>query len=234
MLNLHYKRALGWALGVHGLLIALVLLMSVVRGCACSRSTRMEVQPIEFLVELPGDEPETLSLREPPEEVVPDPPLDEPAPEAPPEKIPDPEPEVAKPRREPIEVSRKRVVRGDPPPDRKPALDPEELRRRLLEGAEVSDRTTDPDEDARGMARVRAVLFAAWMQPPEQGVRPAKVEVIFGEDGSLRDYKLLESSGDALYDASVMRALGSVRRISGLSAGFLRRHPRLTVEFTLR
>jgi TonB family protein len=59
------------------------------------------------------------------------------------------------------------------------------------------------------------------------------VDIELGQNGAVLASRLATSSGNAVMDESVLRAVKAVRRIPGLSAEFIRQHRRLPVVFEL-
>ncbi len=226
----HYRLGFKAAVGLHAGLLAL-LLVSAFAGRGCGK--RIEITEIEFLVEVPAAEaaaPDTLAGPVPP------PPDPEERPD--PDPVPDPEepPPPAPRQREPIRVSRNRVRREVEPEPSRPTLSEEELKRLLREGATPADRTVDPGEDARCLARLREALYGAWAQPSagDVGPRPVVMEISLGAGGTIVDRRLRESSGSPAMDDSVLRAVASVSRVPGLTPGFISRHTRLSIEFRVQ
>lgn len=198
--------------------IGLVVLVGVVTGWRPFATRPEEVTiPVEFMVEALAPTP----VETPEADVE----------AAAPEEVPSPEPE-----RRPIQVSRRKVRRrvGPPPPERRtPRLSDEEIRRLLAQGAELGDRTSIPDEDARSYRQIRDVLYRAWAQPSAEaaGDAVAEVRLHFAPDGRITSFELVGASGNALLDASVREAVASVPRVGGLTSSFLERHDTITVSF---
>lgn len=202
--------------------VMIVLALGVVSGCQWLLRAKPEtVIPVEFTVEVPR-----AAVLEP---------TPEPAPVQEPEPVPTPEPAPPKPppkRRRKIEVSRERVRHGDT--SRKPSLTTEEIEKLLAQGARPSDRTRiPPDEDARGFARVRAAFYQVWVQPSrtEVGGEAAEAVIVLGPNGRVISGRLSKSSGNAVLDNSVRRALNAVPRVTGLPSGFEQRHREISIAF---
>lgn len=209
---------------------ALVLLL-LTTGLPRWLKREATVVPIEFMVELPAPEPEPeVSVPERPPEPEPEPPAPEPEPE--PEPLPAPPP--PEPRRAPIERSQVKVRREIPVRQPQRTLSPEEIRRRLQDGAVAGDRTTPiPDGDARYFRIVYRVLYDAWTQPSTEAVGGAQAiaAITLASGGRLAGRRLATGSGNAEMDASVRAALEAVARVPGLDEGFIERHPEITIAF---
>ncbi len=244
---------------LHGVLIGLLWVVPAIPGC--SRPPEPPIIPLDLVVEVPpGDEMGEEVGPEP--EVTPQPELPEPEPEPVPEVVtlkPPPKPKpsppkevkppVAKPKpaeakpvaktKTKIEVSRKRVKNpyGSSTSTRKPvkALSAAEIRKRLAAGARIGDHTSDVDDDYLYLEIVRRTFYQAWIQPssiPIDGLS-AKVDIELSSNGGVLSARLTRSSGNAVMDESVMRAVKAVHRIPNLSPEFIRRRPRLPVVFEL-
>ena len=199
------------------------------------------VVPVEFMVDvrppmpdnvadmLPDTEPER-----PPEPVEPphtEPEIPDPAPVAP------PPPPKKKPRKRPeIEISKKRITRtlGGKTASSK-QLSSKDIEKLLAAGAVAGDHTSIPDEDSRCMAVIKNTLYALWDQPAREDVGNASavMKLRFGSGGSVSRAFLSKRSGNSALDSSVERVADDIRRIRGLTAGFLKRHPTVTISFSV-
>lgn len=83
--------------------------------------------------------------------------------------------------------------------------------------------------------QIRQALYRAWAQPTQLGIAGlvTRVEITFTPDGGIVGSRILGGSGNAVMDASVMKAVQSVRRIPGLPSAFLASHRRIPVAFEL-
>ena len=195
---------------VHVALVGLFLLASLI-SMTIPRKRRQTAIPVDFLVAMPAPERPLQQAVAPPQETT--------APAKTPTKRP------------PIKPSTERAVRttGDP----KPTLTREQIQRLLDKGAKPADRTVIPAEEQRYFAIIRRVLYGAW-QPPspaEAGDSVAEVSLRLLPGGVIGGWKIAKPSGNALLDASVETALGSVRKIPNLSAAFLNSHREVTISF---
>lgn len=214
--NARFRRCLTMVASGHVVFLLLFAMGSRWRGCASE-------PPEVFLPVMLHMESAAAYELAPEPEPVPEP-VPEPAPRPPPEPAPKPKPKPEPPRRREIEVSRNRVTRSRESAS-EPAVDPaliEALEQRLTaprpEATDVTDR--------RELERVRDLLHRAWEERPsrqEAGGGTATVTIRFSPTGHVTDRTLTVSSGHAVLDESVMRAVRAVNRIPGLSEGFLRR-----------
>ncbi len=184
--------------------------------------------PIEFVVDTTPPMPDVSELLPPEPEPEPEI-LPPPVPQAIPEPAPTP-----KPKRK-IEKGRriKRNNAPESPPKKK--LSAEEIQKLLDMGAKPSDHTSIPDEDTRCLAIIRDVLHSAWQQPSAEaaGDSIAVLRIKLGRDGSVRSSDLQKPSGNPALDSSVRDVGNAVKRIHGLTSGFIGRHPSVTVSFTV-
>lgn len=152
-----------------------------------------------------------------------------------------------------IKISTTKVKR--PLPSGKGKLTAEEVRKLLDRGAKIGNKPTLSEADMRRLLNsdsrfgegsavtqefivldmVRQAMYRAWNQPTDIGIAGlvTRVELSFSPDGTIEGSRILSSSGNKTMDASVMRAVGSVRRVSGLPAGYLASHRRIPVAFEL-
>ena len=156
-----------------------------------------------------------------------------------------------------IEVNRTLVVRGLPKPttSRRPKLTPEEIAKAIRLGAHPGKTSTLSDDDIRTLINsdvkfgkgdpitqdaaykdlVRQILYRAWDQPGSLGVigLSARIELTVTPDGRILSSRLVNGSGNTVMDNSVMQAVRSVPRLSGVPGDFLSRHRTLPIVFEL-
>ena len=140
-------------------------------------------------------------------------------------------------------------------PNGKGKLTPEEVRKLLERGAKIGKKSSLSEADMRRLLNgdsrfgdgspisqefvvldmVRQAMYRAWDQPTDIGIAGlvTKVELTFSSDGAIIGSRLMNGSGNAVMDASVMRAVQSVRRVSGLPPSYLASHRRIPVSFEL-
>jgi outer membrane biosynthesis protein TonB len=213
---------------VHAALALIVLTVTRLQGCSARPekimpvALHMEVAPAlphpDTVEPSPESEP---SLPDP--SPVPDPtPVDSPPPDPPvpsPDPPPPPDPPPAKKR---IQVSDKRVTR-EIGAQKKPVF-PDDVVRQLEKKLTAADAVVTADEHRASLRRVRDALHGAWLDRPsreEAGDAVATVTIRFDGHGRILDRALTGPSGNAALDTSVMRAVGTVARIAGLSEAFL-------------
>ncbi len=131
-----------------------------------------------------------------------------------------------------IRVS-ERIIEKKPPEQAAQAMSMEEIRKLLAEGAKIGDKTSIPDDSTRGLMMVHKAFHDAWLQPAaaDAGTTPATAEIQLAPDGSVMAARITGSSGNAVMDASVEKALAAVRKISGLSPDFIAAHRIITISF---
>ena len=210
---LHHVRIVA---AVHvGVLLVLVALSG---WRSLFRKKQETMLPVEFVVEAPADVRKDVRMPE-------DPPL---------KPIPAPKP-TPEPKRKPIERSTKRISRTPAATQKSPAPSREEIEKLLARGAKISDHTLVPNDDAQCYERIRQVLYQAWDQPSalEVGDAEASASIVLRADGRITSRTIVNGSGSDLMDASVMRALQAVPRVTGLSQSFLARHSEVTISFRL-
>lgn len=239
MSDSRFKRNLKFAAIAH---FALVMVLACSSFCRSFLDRRKNIEmPIEFTVEYPRETPQ----REGKKPVVVPPPVQElkpkpreiPSPKTEPRMAPEPTPKP-KPKPQPQPKSEPRisspvVVRERKIEAKRPALLEEEIRRLLEKGARLSDVTRIPSDDAIYREIIRRTFYDAWLQPSkeEAGDATAEVELRLADGGLVLSHRLVNGSGNSIFDASVLEAVGRVQRIGGLSLEFLARNPVVTISF---
>ena len=112
-----------------------------------------------------------------------------------------------------------------------------EIRKALQMGARNSiTNQISQTEIERCVSLVRDALYQAWKQPSvsEAGCQPAHLEICLDLSGRITSYQIVKSSGDAIFDQSVVKAALNTETIRGLSEEFLKQFERLTIEFKLK
>ena len=205
----------------------------------------------------PPEEKPVVIPKKPPEKK---PPEKKPPPKKPPEKKPPPKkpPEKKPPEKKPFQKGKR--IEAVKPPEKpkqdftklKPATRPvattkttptekplsrDEIMKALQAGARPGTRNALPnDELSRCVSLVRNALYEAWEQPAlgDAGPRPAHLEIRLDASGRIVSYRIVQSSGSALFDQTVLRAAARTLPIRGLSTAFLKQYEVLTVEFKLQ
>ena len=226
-----FSRTLKFVVIVHAVLFLLLFSRS---GIARLLEPKPElIIPVEFVVDVSPAMPDIS-------DVLPDIPEPEPIPESIPEPIPEPQavpeprpdpPKPKPPKRKKIEISRKRVNRGS----KQKRLSEAEIKKLLDMGALAGDHTSIPDEDSRCMAIIKRKLDSVWDQPSAEaaGDSIAVLQLKFTGDGRISSGKLYRKSGNIVLDSSVSSIVGNVQRIHGLTPNFIRRHPSVTISFSV-
>lgn len=132
---------------------------------------------------------------------------------------------------EEIKKSNVRTVKGKKKQTN--TLSQEEIAKRLAAGAIEGDRNTMPNDEERCLAIVHRALYDAWIQPgrEEAGDAVTGIEIRLSADGNVAGRRIVNPSGNDIMDNSAMQAANAVKRIPGLSAGFLERHKFIIVVF---
>ncbi len=197
------------------------------------RRTAEMVQPVEFVVEVPGEpvknsripviEPETTHTAEPEKD------------ESRVEDV-----KTAPVNKKKIERSTKKITRVPGAAGgggaKKTSLSPEEIRKFLDMGARASDHTSIPgDEETRCLAIVQRTMDEAWVQPSieDAGNSVAKVKIGLSRDGGVLWRKISQKSGNEVFDDSVIHAVNSVQNIDHLTPGFLEKFREIEITFKL-
>jgi len=155
-----------------------------------------------------------------------------------------------------VAPDRRLIVRHvKPTSNRKTQLTAAEIARLLDHGAKPGSTSTLSDKQLRELAKtdiqyghgdpvtmdaayyelIRQTLYRVWNQPSSIGVAGlvTRVELAMSPDGSITDSRIINGSGNPVMDASVVKALRSIRRVSGVPPAFLSAHRRITVAFEL-
>ncbi|MDY0149655.1 MAG: energy transducer TonB, partial [Kiritimatiellia bacterium] len=118
-----------------------------------------------------------------------------------------------------------RINRREPPPT-DPPLSQAEIDRLLKLGAHISNKTTLPPPGQIEMGayfnHVKERMYAAWQQPGGLGNLPglsADVAITVEPGGRITARRLSRTSGNALMDDSVMKAVQSVAALRPMPAG---------------
>lgn len=211
-------------------IVHVVVIFAILISPGCRDMFRKKpevVLPVEFLVEVSRPEqaqPETLVS-------TPTPPKSEPKkePKAEPKAEPIPKKKKERPK---IERSKTKITRHEKPDPKRKKLTEEEIKKLLDAGAKPSDRTSIPDEDTRCLDIIRRKLHNSWTQPTGAAFGlSAELRIGLRAAGVVTSRTIVKSSGSAEFDASVRRAGEIVGTITGLTTGFIKRYPTVTIEF---
>lgn len=249
-----YVQSTRYAFVGHAVIIAVAVVLSFWHGWL--RQPR-EI-PVEFTVVLdPGRmemSPEDKSVAPTPKSRLPDPiPEPDPPPSVPPVpvvpvNVPNAivsdnntdKPPTPKPSKTEIKIGPRIVRQASTSPrsvrTTQPRLSASEIERLLKLGATPGVRNTIPDDEvSRCMLLIKRALYTAWDPPSrvDAGAQPAELELRFGVGGRIINTRLIKPSGNVDYDRSVIVAAAALDHVDGLTASFLKRYDRLTVEFKL-
>ena len=90
-------------------------------------------------------------------------------------------------------------------------------------------------EEQRCVSLISKRFYECWTDFNwHEGLRPVLLSVRFGGGGKILGYKIVQSSGDAKVDQSVLAAAKRADHVNGLSAEFLKNYPEVTVSMTPR
>ena len=214
----------------HAAILVAIIASSMLRGCLLANKPR---ELVTFIA-MQDPAPPMADLQMPPlpEPPKPEPPKPEdpkpPEPE-PPKDIPEPPKDPPKPKPPKVVVSTNRIVRPKPQPPKPQAKPPtaEELRRMLASGKPLGPPgPVGPVSDFPFdwyFALVRKAMYDVW-EPPgglsaSSGLKVI-VEVRVARDGTVLKRDVIRTSGHALMDESVNRALQAVRQLPALPAEY--------------
>lgn len=208
-------------LGIHAGIVFVVVLVPFLRGCFVPKPREI-VTFFEVAEALPSVVVEARShLSDPPRDPAP-PPEPEPAPVPDPPQVREPQPiPRPKPTPPPSEKPNWKPTPVDPTKSTRveaskqpPALTDAEIRQAFDDLRETPARPrSNPDQNAAYDAQVHSVFMSAWHQPAVAGARPARVKISFTGSGYITGRDLVQKSGDATFDQSV---LDTVQRVSTL------------------
>lgn len=108
----------------------------------------------------------------------------------------------------------------------KKTLTDAEIRKLLGEGYRPGATTQlAASEEQRCISLIYNAFYSKWTRPAwNDTLREMHLSVSFGSGGRVTGYKLVQSSGDAAADRSVLLAASLVQVVSGLSDDFVRKH----------
>lgn len=125
-------------------------------------------------------------------------------------------------------------VSSKPVTDKKLSLG--DIEKALRDGARAGTQNMIPeDELSRCVVLVKRAMHDAWEQPGEgdAGSRPTLLDIHLDSTGRIVSYEIRQSSGNAYFDQTVLKAAAGVTQIRGLTLAFLKQYETLTVEFKL-
>lgn len=228
-MSISFARTLGGVSLAHAALLAALILTSVAKGCA--QRPKETIIPFEFKLVVPLDmvkvdpvKVDETKVKEPDKESdIPD--LTKPK-------------EKPKPAPKPKDTQKDKIAVKTKPPKPQPnqkILSPEEIKKLLSLGPEISDRNVIPEDSAIYDNMIKTVFYNAWQQPNRADVGDAFVtaEIVLAADGSIVSCKIVKRSGVAKMDESVQRALESATRVPGVPSDYIKKSNPFTIIFEL-
>ena len=89
------------------------------------------------------------------------------------------------------------------------------------------------NEEQRCISLISRRFYECWTDFNwSENLQPVLLSVRFGGGGKILGYKIVQSSGDAKVDQSVLAAAKRADHVSGLSAEFLKKYPEITISMT--
>ena len=89
------------------------------------------------------------------------------------------------------------------------------------------------NEEQRCVSLISRRFYECWTDFNwSEDLRPVLLSVKFGGGGKILGYRIVQSSGDAKVDQSVLAAAKRADHVSGLSAEFLKKYPEITISMT--
>ena len=87
------------------------------------------------------------------------------------------------------------------------------------------------NEEQRCVSLISDRFYECWTDFNwSENLRPVLLAVKFGGGGKILGYRIVQSSGDAKVDQSVLAAAKRADHVSGLSADFLKKYPEVTIQ----
>lgn len=182
----------------------------------------------------PEPEPEPAKVPEPVKKPLPKP---KPKPKEAPKPKPKPKPEPEKPKWKPTPADQIKVSKKKIEPE-KPAIDPSEIDLSKVQSKSstkpsVSGPVGNPNADAAYISQIGSYFDRRWTKPDSSApAASAVVRIYISKWGTITQRTKIQGSGDAAFDASVMRAVNSVSTVPKPPSGFS--YDYVEVEFRIR
>ncbi|MDA3799003.1 MAG: TonB family protein [Kiritimatiellae bacterium] len=131
-----------------------------------------------------------------------------------------------------IQVSKKKIVRGEKKPEvQKKTITEEQLKKQLASDSAAP--TYSLSDEQKNLVRIRNAFYKTWQQPSKAAVGDAQVtlQLEFDSSGNVTSRKLINSSGNKTLDDSVLAGAKLVSSVPGLTKEFLKRNKKVTVSF---
>jgi len=213
-------------MSIHISVIFLALVIPFLRGCFKSKPKEITTfiefgsppaEQANFTPDsMPTPTPPTYTPPPPPKDVIPEP-TKKPTPKKPKPKK-DPPPKKPKPKKDPPKENKWKAKKPDEiklgrkveAQSNKPTLTQREIEKTLGGIVNNSNRVGNSNSFAAYDATVQRIFYSAWQQPASGGRKPAKVKITIQGNGRIIARKLVQSSGNSMYDQSVMGAARQV------------------------
>ena len=158
-------------------------------------------------------------------------------------KKPKKEEKKAEPKKKEFKKSEIKKPKKIQPPVKLPAgkgtsrdkpLSQAEIMKALAAGAKFgASNQLAANEEQRCVSLISRRFYECWTDFNwSENLRPVLLAVKFGGGGKILGYRIVQSSGDAKVDQSVLAAAKRADHVSGLSAEFLKRYPEVTISMT--
>lgn len=197
----------------HIALVGAVALSASVRGCQRNASTAVYT-PVALVLDVPAAQPVVVP--------IPSPSLTE-------------EPKQTRPTEVKPPPQRGRLVRRDPVAAN-PGLSANEIKQALaLPPADSAGPQPVDELDTTYKRIIEEVFYRAWHPPSyaDAGNATATASIELRAGGVVTARRLSRPSGNAVLDASVVKALESVTRIPGLSRSYIERNSPVELVFNV-
>ena len=158
-------------------------------------------------------------------------------------KKPKKEEKKAEPKKKEFKKSEIKKPKKIQPPVKLPAgkgtsrdkpLSQAEIMKALAAGAKFgASNQLAANEEQRCVSLISRRFYECWTDFNwSENLRPVLLTVRFGGGGKILVYRIVQSSGDAKVDQSVLAAAKRADHVSGLSAEFLQKYPEVTISMT--
>ncbi|HSR87636.1 MAG TPA: TonB family protein [Pontiella sp.] len=228
--------------GIHLGFILFLMLYSGLKGCFRPKPKPEIVTFIEFGSPAPAVSVQEVTRTPDPEPPAPDPtpepivipepskpqprlkPKPTPKPEPKSEPKPEPKPrEPEKPKWKPTKVDPTKSKRIEPKAS-VPTISEKDIEKTLSgivsPSGSPSTTTGNPNEFGAYDSKIYAIFYGAWKQPATAASRPANVQISINSNGHITSRKLVQSSGDSLFDQTAMAAVNSVSVLPKPPSGY--------------
>ncbi len=123
-----------------------------------------------------------------------------------------------------------------PPTNGRTEKRPQDWEKLLNRGYKPGAKTTlNASEAQRCNALIRQAFYAHWNPPAKTAVvNKPRLSIKLGANGRILGFHLVQSSGIARYDQSVLEAAQKVTQVPGLSADFIRQNPTVSISFEIQ